>query len=83
MKKPLPQIIIIQPLSPKWLSVPMAAQYTGLSNFAVEELLRSGEIPFILVHRRLVHRDDLDRWMDSRPRLNGKLKFRGRFRFTD
>ena len=61
------------------LTVPEAALYTCTSNWFVEELIRSGVIPFrVLGKHRVLDADDLDTWIASQPKQRGNgIEVRG------
>jgi hypothetical protein len=50
-----------------WFNVPQSADYTATSPFWIEERLRSGELPYRDVGRRVMHRNDLDALMQAFP----------------
>lgn len=55
---------------PRLMWVPIAAEYLGSRPFFVEELIRSGEIAYVLVgNRKCVAKEDLDEWVDRQKRL--------------
>jgi hypothetical protein len=67
-------------LRPRGLRPPAAAAYLGTTPFAVEELMRSGKLPFRIVGgARVIAVEDLDNYFDSLTSQAGKLAGRGRF----
>ena len=67
-------------LRPRGLRPPAAAAYLGTTPFHIEELMRSGELPFRIVGgARVIAVEDLDKYFDSLTAQAGKLAGRGRF----
>jgi excisionase family DNA binding protein len=67
--KPASVIVI----TPKFLWIPDAAAYQGSTTFFVEELLRSGELPYRQVGKhRVIAVRDLDQWAQRQPIKRGK-----------
>jgi hypothetical protein len=62
-------------LTPRALSVPLAAGYIGATTWFVEqELLRSGAVPYrVIGNQRVIDRAALDGWLDKQPTRRGKL----------
>jgi len=51
-------------ITPRMLRIEGAAQYTGVTNWFMEELLRRDKIPFSWVGKhKVVDREDLDKWI--------------------
>jgi excisionase family DNA binding protein len=72
---PQPIVIHIHNVPPRWLDAPKAASYLSCSPFMVEELWRSGELPYVLVGgKRVVEKADLDAWCDKQEKKTGKLR---------
>jgi hypothetical protein len=67
-------------IRPRGLRPPAAAAYLGCTAFAIEELMRSGELSFRIVGgARVIAVEDLDKYFDSLAAQAGKLAGRGRF----
>jgi excisionase family DNA binding protein len=65
-------------LRPRGLRPPAAAAYLGTTSFHIEELMRSGELPFRIVGgARVIAVEDLDKYFDSLTPQAGKLAGRG------
>ena len=65
-------------LSPRVLRIPEAATWLATTPFFVEELLRDGVIPFRVVGKaRVIEIADLNAYLESIPKQNGKLTARG------
>jgi excisionase family DNA binding protein len=70
-----PIVIHIHNVAPRWLSCPTAASYLSCSPFMIEELWRSGELPYVMVgNKRVCEKADLDAWADKQPKENGKRR---------
>jgi excisionase family DNA binding protein len=62
-------------ITPRLLSVPLAAVYLSATNFFVEELCRSGEIPYLQNGKgRVIDIRDLDKWIDKQKKQTGMMK---------
>jgi excisionase family DNA binding protein len=65
-------------LSPRVLRIPEAAQWLATTTFHIEELMRSGTLPFRVVGKaRVIEISDLNTYLESIPKQNGKLAPRG------
>lgn len=61
-------------IQPRGLRPPAAAAYLGCTVFHVEEMMRSGELPFRLVGgARVVAISDLDKLFERTPVQSGRL----------
>jgi excisionase family DNA binding protein len=65
-------------IAPRCLRPPAAAIYLGTTPFYIEELMRNGELPFVLIGgARVVTIEALNKYVDSLPVQSGKLAGRG------
>ena len=72
--------IVVLSLRPRGLRPPVASAYLRTNPFAIEELIRSGALPFRIVGgARLVAIEDLDKFFEFIQPRTGKLAGRGRF----
>jgi hypothetical protein len=70
-------------LNPRWLRIPSAVKYSGLSRSRLYELIVQRQIKSICLksHRdalrgvRLVDRESIDMFMESRPEIDSSLSF--------
>jgi excisionase family DNA binding protein len=54
------------PIVPRLLRIPEAALYVGGTNWFIEELVRNGKLPFLIVGKyRVIDIRDLDAWIDA------------------
>ena len=77
-KKPSNTTVATPCAWPTAMRADLAALYIGATAFHVEELMRKGVLPY-LVHgdTRVVLREDLDKYLNSLPKMTGKLSGRG------
>jgi hypothetical protein len=69
---------LVLSLRPRGLRPPAAAAYLGVTSFQIEELMRSGDLPFrIIGGARVIAVEDLDKYFDSVTTQSGKLVGRG------
>jgi excisionase family DNA binding protein len=69
--RPLMISISVEPLG---LPVPLAAIYLGVTEWYLEELLRSGSVEYrLLGNQRVVEKSALDQWFSKQPTRRGKL----------
>ena len=69
-----PKSPLVVSISPRLLAIPTAAAYIGATNWFVEELLRSGELPFLIVGKhRVIDIQDLDFWVSKQKKQTGQL----------
>ena len=72
LRWPNPTVIIS--LAPRLLTVSTAAAYLGSTNWHVEELCRSGELPYLIVGKhRVIDIADLDAWVKKQRKQTGQL----------
>lgn len=66
-KKQSPAVPVVVPsITPRLLRIPQAAQYLGATNWCVEEFVRNGKLPFLVVGKyRVIDIRDLDDWIDA------------------
>jgi excisionase family DNA binding protein len=77
LNRPTPTI----PCWPKAMRPDIAALYLGLKAFTIEELLRDGTLPYKVVGgSRVILQADLDEYIETIPRQNGRLPGRGRWK---
>jgi hypothetical protein len=66
-------------IQPRGLRAPAAGAYLGCTIFHIEELMRSGDLPFRIVGgARVVSVEDLNKIFDALPKQSGALPGRGR-----
>ena len=69
---------VVLSIQPRCLRPPAAAAYLGCTPFAIEELMRNGDLPFrIIGGARVIAVEDLDKYLDSVTTQSGKLIGRG------
>jgi hypothetical protein len=65
---------VVPSITPRLLSVPLAAIYLSGTNWYVEEILRSGELPYRVSGKgRVIDIADLDAWIDKQPKQTGRM----------
>ncbi len=59
----------------RWLTIPEAATYISCVPYTIRSAIWAGELPYVKAGNRIiVDKADLDRWCESRKRL--ELAFR-------
>ena len=61
-------------LTPRLLDIPTAAVYIASTSWHIEEMCRSGELPYLVIgKRRVIDVQDLEAWIRGQKKHTGHL----------